>query len=390
MERLWNSNYKKVMFANFALFFSFYLLAPLLPIYLSENFSASKDVIGFVLSGYTITALLFRPLSGYLVDSFDRKKILMSFYFFFFIFFSGYIVAGSLLLFAIVRTLHGGPFGGLTVANSTAAIDVLPPIRRNEGIGYYGLSNNLAMAIAPTIGIMIFEKTGNFTILFWIALVVAGVGMFIDQSVSLPKNEVQKNMKSLSFEHFFLVRGWLLALNVIFVGFCFGVLQNYLAIYSKETMGITGGTGLFFLLLSIGLIVSRIQGSKSLRKGKLTRHAILGLSFSTVGYCLFVLCPNEVGYYVSPLLIGLGNGHIWPAFLNMMINVAGNDQRGTANSTLLVSWDVGVGIGVLLGGVLAESISYLAAFYAVAITQVASFLLFIMATKQFFLKKKVR
>ena len=91
------------MAANFSLFFAFYLLTPLLPIYLSENFGASKDMIGLVLSGYTITALLSRPFSGFMVDCFDRKHMLMLFYVLFFVFFAGYIVAGSILLFAIVR-----------------------------------------------------------------------------------------------------------------------------------------------------------------------------------------------------------------------------------------------------------------------------------------------
>ena len=135
MERLWNKNYIKVMTANFSLFFAFYLLTPLLPLYLSETFGATKDVIGLVLSGYTITALLFRPFSGYLVDSFPRKTVLMVSFSAFAIFFAGYLAAGTLLLFTIVRTLHGGPFGTLTVANSTVAIDVLPSSRRNEGIG---------------------------------------------------------------------------------------------------------------------------------------------------------------------------------------------------------------------------------------------------------------
>ena len=54
-ERLWNKNYCKVMAANFTLFFAFYLLTPLLPLYLSETFGATKDMIGLVLSGYTIT-----------------------------------------------------------------------------------------------------------------------------------------------------------------------------------------------------------------------------------------------------------------------------------------------------------------------------------------------
>ena len=48
-EKLWNANYWKVMIANFTLSFAFYLLTPLLPLYLSEHFGATKDLIGFVL-----------------------------------------------------------------------------------------------------------------------------------------------------------------------------------------------------------------------------------------------------------------------------------------------------------------------------------------------------
>lgn len=80
MERLWNRNYIKVMIANFMLYFAFYVLTPLLPIYLNEYFAASKDTIGMVLSGYTVAALIIRPFSGYLVDSFDRKHILLIFF----------------------------------------------------------------------------------------------------------------------------------------------------------------------------------------------------------------------------------------------------------------------------------------------------------------------
>ena len=167
MEKLWNRNYCRAMLGNFMLFFSFYLLTPLLPIYLDAQFHADKDMIGLVLSGYVVAALIVRPFSGFIVDSFDRKKVLMLCFFAFFICFTGYIGAGTLLMFALVRTIHGLPFGATTVANSTVAIDTLPSSRRNEGIGFYGLSNNLAMAIAPSAGIWIYGMTDNFDLLFW-------------------------------------------------------------------------------------------------------------------------------------------------------------------------------------------------------------------------------
>ena len=118
-ERLWNSNYCKVWTANFMIFFSFMVVTPLLPLYLSDVFGADKDTIWLVLSGYTVTALLMRPFSGYLVDSFPRRIVLLTAYFLFFALFAGYLVATTLTLFCVVRTLHGGPMGAVTVANST-------------------------------------------------------------------------------------------------------------------------------------------------------------------------------------------------------------------------------------------------------------------------------
>ena len=316
-------------------------------------------MIGLVLSGYTITALVIRPFSGYMVDSFPRKIVLMVSFGAFAIFFAGYLAASTLLLFTIVRTLHGGPFGTLTTANATVAIDVLPSSRRTEGIGYYGLSNNLAMALAPTIGIYVYQLTHSFEFLFWIALIVACAGWLVDAT------------------------------------FSFGVLSNYLAIYGKEVMGITGGTGTYFLLCSVGLIASRLQGSKALRQGRVTYNAGSGMVISLIGYTIFIAFSTlgdslmYIGYYGSALLIGLGNGHMWPAFQNMTINVAHNNQRGTANSTILISWDIGMGLGILLGGVIAEFLGYGSAFWTVVIVNAAGVLTFFLATKAFFLKRNL-
>lgn len=390
MEKLWNKNYIKVMTANFSMSFSFYLLTPLLPIYLSEYFHASKDIIGTVLCGYSVMVLLIRPFSGYMVDSFNRKKVLLICLCFYFLMFAGYLAALSLTAFAIIRTLHGAPFGASTVANSTVAIDVLPSSRRNEGIGFYGLSNNIATAIAPTIGIWIYSTTGNFNILFWISLFVAGIGMWVDSTVQIPEKEIAKNKTKISLDRFFLINGSILAINMLCFGFCYGVLSNYLAIYGKEKLGITNSTGIYFLLLSIGLILSRLQGAKALREGKLVLNASEGIILSTFGYTIFVATDSMIGYYASAVLIGLGNGHMWPAFQNMMINLAHHNQRGTANSTLMTSWDSGVGIGILLGGFLAEHFDYQCAFWTVSGVHIIGLITFFCFTKGFFLKRKLR
>lgn len=388
-EKLWNANYIKVMTTNFLLYFAFYLLTPLLPLYLSETFGATKDTIGIVLSGYTVAALIVRPFCGYVVDSFSRKKVLMLCLSGFAVFFAGYIAAGTILMFAICRTLHGGPFGAVTVANSTCAIDVLPSSRRNEGIGLYGLSNNFAMAIAPSIGIYLHNMVDSYMILFWIAFVVAISAVLIAWTIRLPEKDIIRNKEKLSLDRFFLTRAWLLAINIAMFGFCWGVLSNYLAIYSKEVLSITGGTGTYFALLSMGLFSSRLQGRKALSQGKLTQNAAEGMLISLVGFTLFVAIPHPVAYYLSAILIGLGNGHLYPAFLNMFVHVARHDQRGTANSSILTGWDLGFGIGCLLGGIVAEHFGYTATFWMVAAENALSVILFFLSSRQFFERRKI-
>lgn len=389
LEKLWNRDYCIAMAGNFLLFFSFYLLTPLLPIYLDAQFGADKDMIGLVLSGYVIAALIVRPFSGFIVDSFNRKKVLVTCFFFFFICFTGYVGAGTLLMFAIVRTIHGLPFGATTVANSTVAVDVLPSSRRNEGIGFYGLSNNLAMAVAPSAGIWIYGATGNFTLLFWISLGVALLGFWCSTAIRVPYRKPVEGKSHLSMDHFFLTRAWMMAVNILLFGLCWGVMSNYVALYGKQQLGIVDGTGIFFALLSAGLFVSRLYGVKGLRAGKLTENALEGAIISTVGYTLFAFAPGIWAFYLSALLIGLGNGRMYPAFLNMFISVARHDQRGTANSSILTSWDVGMGLGILLGGVLSQYFGYSTAFWFTAASQATGTLLILLFTRRFFLARKL-
>lgn len=389
-EKLWNSNYIKVWLANFMIFFSFMLVTPLLPIYLSETFAADKHVIGVVLSGYTLTALLVRPFSGFIVDSYPRKQVLLICFFLMFIFFAGYLVAGSLLLFAIVRTLHGAPFGATTVANSTVAIDVLHPSRRAEGIGYYGLSNNIATAISPSVAIYIYQLTHNFDLIFAISMAVAGIGLIINSTVKLEKRELIKDKKVISLDRFFLLKSWSQSLTMVCFAFSYGILSTYIAIYGKEQLGITSGTGLFFLLMSLGLICSRLIGNKSLSKGKIVENASIGILISLVGYFIFAAVNNSFGYYSAALIIGLGNGHMFPAFQTMYINLAPHTQRGTANSSLLISWDVGVGLGILIGGVVVEYFGYGASFWVSAIINLLGVVGFLFFARKLFLRDKLR
>lgn len=390
-ERLWNANYLKIWTVNFLVHFSFMLIVPLLPLYLSETFGSTKDTIGMVLTGYTIMALMIRPFSGYLVDSFPRKLVLVICGFLFFSLFVGYIVSGSLAAFALFRTLHGAPFGATTVAASTVAIDVLPASRRGEGIGYYGLSNNLAMALGPALAVILLQAlNNNYKALFYVSLAASLVGLVLEMSVKLESRGPVADRKIMSFDRFFLLKGWPEAIGIASFAFSYGVLSTYVAIYGKEELGITGGTGLFFGLCAAGLIMSRLTGARALRDNKVSHNASLGMCVSIFGYLLFAAVNNPFGYYGAALIIGLGNGHMYPAFQTMFINLAEHNQRGTANSSILTSWDAGVGLGVLIGGVCAEFLGYHSAFWAAWIVNAFGVCFYFLKIRSHFEQNKLR
>lgn len=388
--KLWNSNYIKVWSGNFLLYFAFMLLAPIFPIYLSDTYAVDKETIGIVLSGYTLAALFIRPFSGFLVDSLPRKAVLLVTFFFFFAFFAGYLIAGTLTAFAVCRTLHGVPFGAVTVASSTVAIDVLPSSKRTEGIGYYGLSNNIATAISPTIALWLYHYYQSYDLLFVLSLICSLAGLIVNATIKIPKKALVKETKPISLDRFVLLKGWSHGISIMCFALSYGVLSTYIAIYGKEELDITGGTGVFFMLLASGLALSRIIGGHSLRKGKIVENATAGVIVSVFGYLIFAALHNRVGYYASALIIGLGNGHMYPAFQNMFIGLAPNGQRGTANSTILTAWDLGAGIGVLFGGIVAERFGYAGAFRMAWIVNVIGVLWFFIHSRFYYIRNRLR
>lgn len=389
VSRLWNVTYSKAWIANFMLFFSFMLMTPLFPIYLNETFGAGKDTIGLVLAGYSVMAILSRFISGYLVDSFPRVRVLVISYLLFTLCTGAYLAAGSLLLFAIVRTLHGAPFGAVTVTNSTVAVDALPYSRRAEGIGYYGLSNNVATAIAPSIGLLVYSWWANFELLMWISFALALTGCSLTATTRLPRRSRPLPRKPFRIRKLVLWGGWSPGFCIICFSFAYGIVSTYIALYSVEMLNMPHGAGAFFLLFSIGLILSRLIGSRTLRQGKIVQNGTVGVTLGVVGYALFALVHTEWSFYMSALTMGLGNGHMFPAMQNIFMGICTKEQRGTANSTLLVSWDIGVGIGTLIGGVAADAKGFFAAFIIAALVNIAGALFYIFHTRGDFLRRRI-
>ncbi len=383
---LWTRNFLTVSAANFLLFFSFYQLLPILPLYIIEKFQTDNATAGIIISLYTIGALSCRPFAGFLVDTLSRKPLYFWTFFGFTLCFLGYKTVGLLPLLAIIRFSHGLFFGISSTASNTVAIDALPSSRRGEGIGYFGISVNLAFATGPMTGMFLYEAFGD-SIVFVTSIILCVIGLILVQTLKIPPKE-KKPHAPLSLDRFFLTRAIPQFINFIFVGFAYGPVTNYIALYAKE-LGI-GGSGWFYALIAAGLIMNRIMTGKLIDKGYLVHLVGSGMTLIIFAFTLLAFCHSSLTFFISAFLIGTSLGLIFPGYQTMCVNLARHDQRGTANSTYLSGWDIGIGSGILIGGSMAEIFGmHRPVFLACAIALVFADVMYFTWTSRHYLRNKL-
>ncbi len=360
-EKMLSPSFCYILTANFLLYFAFYLILPILAFYLEEEFAAGKGMIGFVLSCYTIACICIRPFSGYLLDTFARRPLYLVAYILFIAIFGGYILATSLTLFIALRIVQGFAFGMVTVAGNTILIDILPSAHRGEGIGYYGLANNIAMSFGPMIGLFM-HNTCSYDTIFLCALASGALGLCAAYLVKTPYKAPIQRMP-ISLDRFFLKKGIWAGIALLMLSIPYGMTTTYVAMYAKE-IGIEVNSGLYFTFMAIGLAVSRMFSGRQVDKGRITFVISLGMYLATLTFFLLSALhllmawnPEFTSYlYIGIALAqGVAFGTMFPAFNTLFVNLAHHNQRGTATSTYLTSWDVGIGIGLMIGGSLAES-----------------------------------
>ncbi|MDL2231121.1 MFS transporter [Porphyromonadaceae bacterium OttesenSCG-928-L07] len=394
-ERLVTANYCYILAANFLLYFGFYLLMPVLPFYLTEVFQTDKTVAGLVLACYTLAALTIRPFSGYLLDSFARKPLYLFAFFIFTGVFAGYLLAGTLTLFTILRILHGFSFGTVTVSGNTIVIDIMPASRRGEGLGYYGLSNNIAMAVGPMTGLFLHDYY-TFDTIFLYALASCTVGLIMATLVKTPVKPPVKR-EPISLDRFILLKGIPVGFVLLLLSIPYGMTTTYVAMYAHN-IGITGGTGLFFTLMALGMATSRLFSGKQVDRGWITQVITFGMCLVCVCFFTLSACHQimewdaQLGTYIFfgiALFLGIGFGTMFPAFNTMFVNLAPNNQRGTATSTYLTSWDVGIGLGLVLGGYIANVSNFQSAYFIGACLTVVSMVWFVFKITPYYHKNKL-
>lgn len=386
-EKLWNRNFIYISISNFFVACSFFLLMPTIPIYLSEQLAVPHSQIGIVLSSYAMALLIIRPFSGYWVDVFSRKPLLIIGMTLFVAAYFGYFYAVSVVSFFALRFIHGLFWGLTSVSANTIAIDIIPSSRRAEGIGFFGVNMNLAMALAPFIAVNIYENYG-FNALITLALIMGSTAIFFVTRLKVPKRNKLDSIPPISFDRFILVKGIPIFFNQLFLSFGWGTLAAYAVLYGKSIN--IQNAGIFFLFLASGLVLSRVISGRLVDRGHLHKVMMSAIFLITVGFVGFAEFQNPMIYSISAFVMGLGYGTLFPALQSIYINIAPASKRGTANSTYLTGFDLGIGAGMLVGASLEEHFGFKNMYLLTALLSFIALFLYWFISRKVYEKHKLK
>jgi len=359
IQKMWNKDFILLILSNFFMYITYYAVISVLPIYLVSSLHSTKSQVGIVVGIYTIAAVLIRPFTGFTLDRFNRHMIFVLALGIYTFLFSGFLFAASILALAFLRFSQGLTWGFTTVSGSTIAVDIIPDEKRGEGIGYFAMSTTLGMSVGPLIGIFICHQW-NYTTMFASGFFISIVSLYCGYRVKLPKEILAGKKIKFKWNTLFDKSSIRPSINLFVLMIPYGGLLSFIAIYGRE-IGVQNSS-LFFLIFAIGIAISRFTAGKAFDKNGPRKIITLCLILLMIGFPLLSSVKNEIGYYISALIIGFGNGVVFPIFQSMVNNLADSEHRGAANSTLYTATDLGMGLGMILAGYIAQHISTSAIF----------------------------
>ncbi|MBD2872494.1 MFS transporter [Paenibacillus arenilitoris] len=373
MERLWSKSFILMTAGTLFLFIGFYMLYPTLPMFIKQ-LGGSEAQVGLAMGAFMLTAVIFRPIVGGLLDRFGRRPFIVWGLILFALVMYGYDWIGGILVLMGLRILHGMSWAVSTTAILTAITDMIPSARRGEGLGWFGTAMTLAMAIGPMLGIWIIQDL-SYHALFLIVAILAAAALLLTLGASMPFRPQPSARRIELFEKSVLP----VTASVFFLFIAYGGITTFVPLLAES---IKVNSGAFFLAYAATLVLVRpVSGKLSDRYGEMvvivpalviTILALIALSFSS----------GLFGVLVSAVLYGIGFGSAQPALQAITIRLARPDRIGAANASFSTATDLGIGLGAILLGWVSQYMSYQALFTVSAVSVAFSLLLFAFFVKR--------
>jgi MFS family permease len=330
------------------------MLLPTLPVYVTDK-GGDQLAVGLVISLFTVSALLVRPFAGKALDTIGRKPVLMFGLVIFFLSVTGYYWMASVTLVLALRFVHGIGWGIVTTTYGTIVSDIIPRERSGEGMGYFGMFANLAMAFGPLIGLWV-SKAWGFGWLFAISAGLTVVAMLLSRLVKMKQPVEAEPTKAGGLSSLVERTAMFPSLLNLFIGIIYGGIFSFITLFGLE-VGIEN-IGLYFLFNAIALMVVRpLSGKLFDRKGPV--WVLLPGGF-IIGFGLLVLSysTTEAGLIMAAILFGIGAGAVQPSLQAWTIQRADTSRRGAATGTFFSAFDLGIGGGAMILGAVAKETGF--------------------------------
>lgn len=335
---------------------------PTLPLFVKE-LGGSDQLIGIVVGIFTFSALIFRPYAGQTLETKGRQFVYMTGLSIFVLSVGSFAFVTSIMFLFIMRVVQGVGWGFSTTATGTIATDLIPPKRRGEGMGYFGLSGNLALALGPTLGLALVDEI-SFKSFFLVCAALGLAALLLSTRIRYKKVEQSPHKSTTVKFDIFEKTAIKPAVLLFFITVTFGGIASFLPLHAAE-QGVKGIES-YFLVYALFLLISRTFAGKIYDNKGHTYVFPPGALCILVAMFLLAWLPSTSVMLIAAGIYGLGFGSVQPALQAWAVDQAAENRKGMANATFFSFFDLGVGIGAITFGQLAYAFGYAVIYLAAA------------------------
>lgn len=382
-EKIWNRRFILLFITNLLVLAAFYASIPIIPVYCAEiGITGSK--VGIVLTAMSVATILFRPIAGYLLDNFNRYKVYILFLAMFCLSFPAFILFPAFGALIVVRLYMGAVYSVCASATMTLASDVLPIAKVTEGISRFAFTISIGMAVGPYVGIQVqnnMSSKASFLTVFGITVValICVLCCKIDYpKIQRKKFSIKESISRPALPFMF---------NMMFLMIPYGAVIAYCSILAQEK-DLTAWLPYFYITLVVGMLASKLSTQKMIDAGKHRVLVYISLLILVVTMISFIWLETGVHLLLAGFFFGIGYGILQPLFQAFVTGTTPAPQRGLANATYMLSYDIGIGIGSLLMGFLQESIGLSKGFALTAIAYVVGGIVYIAYVDKYYKTQK--
>jgi len=349
----------------------------LLAIY-SAHLGASVALVGFIVSSFAISSILFRLISAPVMDTYNRKYLVILAALMLSIAFGGFSISTSIPMVFCFRILQGCAMAFGNACCLTMVADMLPKEKYNSGIGYYSLAQVICSAVAPSVGLELVQFAG-FRTTYTIAACIMLFSAFLVSRIKL--NFTRTRKLKLSFGNI-IAREAMLPAGFHFLMIVSGTcVSAFLFLFAQE-QEITGNIGLFFTVTAITMLVTRPVIGRLTDKYGLVKVAVPAVACNVLSFFIISWSTSLFGLLGAAFIAAFGQGAIGPAIQALTMKSVTPQRRGAASSTNYIAMDIGALTGPAIAGQIISLFGYVAMWRILVIPYIAGAMLLVVFKKK--------